>query len=109
MSGRLTDEQYAAIEAANPGARLARIPTAAGEIVIRAPTAVEESNFQQMFFGTSMILPVAWRNLLMMIAVHPDKVTLKSWLDTWTGIPLNPRVIRALKTIRGEADEEEQK
>jgi hypothetical protein len=109
MADRLTDEQYDAIVAANPGARLARVPTAAGEIVIRAPTAVEEGNFQQMYFGSTMLPGVAWKNLLVMTAVHPDKATLMAWLNAWTGIPMNGRVIRALKLIRGEADEEEQK
>jgi hypothetical protein len=108
MADRLTDEQYAEIESKNPGVRLMRIMTAAGEIVIRAPTPIEEGNFQQMYFGAG-IPSTAWRNLLMMCTVHPDKAIMKAWLDTWTGIAMNPRVVRALKTIRGEADEEEGK
>lgn len=108
MAERLTDEQFSAIESANPGARLMRIMTAAGELVIRAPTPVEEGNFQQMYFGNA-IPPVAWKNLLTMVTVSPDKVTLKAWLDSWPGIPMNTRVLRALRLIRGEADEEEAK
>jgi hypothetical protein len=108
MADRLTDEQYAKIEAAHPGVRLARIPTAAGEIVIRAPTVIEESNFQQMYNATN-VPGTAWKNLLVMVTVYPDKPTLGAWLNSWTGLHVNPRVIRALKTIRGEADEEEAK
>jgi hypothetical protein len=109
MAEKLTDEQYAAIEEKHPGARLMRVPTAAGEIVIRAPTAIEEGNFQSMYFGSNMLPGVAWKNLLVMLAVYPDKSTLMSWLTAWTGIPMNGRVIRAMKLIRGEADEEETK
>lgn len=109
MADRLTDEQYAAIEAAQPpGTRLARIPTAAGEIVIRAPTPVEEGQFQQMYAQTD-IPGTAWKNLLVMVTVHPDRATMLSRLAAWTGLAINPRVIRALKMIRGEADEEEAK
>lgn len=108
MADRLTDDEYAAIEAKFPGQRLKRIPTAAGEIVIRAPTAVEEGTFQQMYAQTD-IPGTAWKNLLVMCAVYPDKTTLQAWLAAWTAIAINPRVIRALKMIRGEADEEEAK
>ena len=109
MAEKLTDEQYAAIEEKHPGVRLARIPTAAGEIVIRSPTVIEEGNFQTMYYSNGMTPGVAWKNLLVMCTVHPDKATLAAWLNSWTGIALNPRVLRALKMIRGEADEEEAK
>jgi hypothetical protein len=108
MADRLTDEQYAAIETAYPSARLKRIPTAAGEIVIRAPTATEEGQFQQMYAQTD-IPGAAWKNLLIMVTVYPDRQTMSSWLSSWTGLAINPKVIRALKMIRGEADEEEAK
>lgn len=110
MSHRLTDTEYQQIVDANPNVRLARIPTAAGEIVIRNPTPSEEGQFQAMYFGlgaTSSL--VAWRNLLVMCTVHPSKETLGRWLGEWTGLAMNPRVIQALKKIRGEADEEEAK
>jgi hypothetical protein len=109
MTERLTDEQYEAIVDAHPGVRLRRIPSAAGELVIRAPTGIEESTFQSMYFGSSMHAGMAWRNLLSMLIVHPAPAQFKVVLEQWTGLVMNPRVIRELKLIRGEVDEEEGK
>jgi hypothetical protein len=109
MSERLTDEQFDAIQAAHPGVRLRRVVSAAGELVIRAPTAVEEQTFQTMFFGSSMHVGMAWRNLLVMLTVHPEPVKMQTALKEWPALGINPRIIRELKLIRGEADEEEGK
>jgi hypothetical protein len=109
MAEKLTDEQYQEIVDKHPGVRLRRFMTAAGEVVIRAPTAVEESNFQTMYYGSSMHAGMAWRNLFVMVTVYPDAARLKSWLDSWTGISTSPSVIRELKIIRGEVLEEEGK
>jgi len=110
MSSRLTDEEYEKIQTAHPGLRLMRIPTAAGEIVIRQPSAQEESAFQTVLFGPGTNSSViAWRNLLIATTVHPDRQTLAAWLASWTGLAMNNRVIKTMKLIRGEADEEEAK
>jgi hypothetical protein len=116
MAQRLTDEQWTEIQEQHKGVRLHRLPTAAGEFVIRAPTPQEESIFQGMLFADGpgkMHTGMAWRNLLSMLLVptpiHPDRAAFKKALDDWPGIPLNSRVIRELKLIRGEADEEEGK
>lgn len=109
MAERLTDEQYQAIVDKHPGVRLRRVMTAAGELVIRAPTTVEESTFQNMFFGSSMHAGLCWRNLLVMLTVHPEQARMQAALNDWPGLPINPKVIRELKLIRGEADEEEGK
>jgi hypothetical protein len=62
-----------------------------------------------MYFGSSMHAGMAWRNLLVMLVVHPEPTRFRALLDQWPGLSMNPRVIRALKLIRGEADEEEGK
>jgi hypothetical protein len=109
MTERLTEEQYQAIVEKHPGVRLKRVLSPAGELVIRAPTSVEESTYQSMLFGSSMHTGLAFRNLLVMITVHPEPVKFQAALKEWPGLPLNPRIVREVKLIRGEADEEEGK
>jgi hypothetical protein len=109
MADILTDQQWESIQDANQGVRLRRVRTAAGEIVLRAPSAAEEQAFQSMYFGSSMHAGMAWRNLLVMCTVHPDKLAMQAALAQWPGLAMNPRIIRELKLIRGEADEEEGK
>jgi hypothetical protein len=109
MSERLTDEQFEAIQAAHPGVRLRRVMGPAGELVIRAPTANEEATFQAMLFGPSMHAGMAQRNLLVMLVVHPDKLKFQAMLADWPGMSLNPTIIREMRIIRGEVNEEEGK
>jgi hypothetical protein len=107
---RLTDEQFKAIEDKHQGVRLRRVLSAAGELVIRSPTTAEESAFQQAYYGGgSQHAGLAWRNLLVMLVVHPEPIVFQAALKEWTGLAVNPRIIRELKLIRGEADEEEGK
>lgn len=111
MPKRLTDEEFDAVQTKFPNARLRRVVTPAGEIVLRVPTSVEESAFQMSIFGDmpGMHRGIAWRNLLVSIAVYPDNATLQQWLREWPALNMNPDVIYALKAIRGEVLEEEGK
>ena len=86
MADTLSDEQYQAIVDAHPGVRLRRVMGPAGEIVLRAPTAIEESTYQSMLFGSSMHAGIAMRNLLMMLVVHPDKLGFQKMLAQWPGL-----------------------
>ncbi len=109
MADTLSDEQYQAIVDAHPGVRLRRVMGPAGEIVLRAPTAIEESTYQSMLFGSSMHAGIAMRNLLTMLVVHPDKLGFQKMLAQWPGLTLNTTIIREVRVIRGEVNEEEGK
>lgn len=111
MPTRLSDEDYEAIQTKNPGARLRRVVTPAGELVLRVPTSAEESAFQMCIFGDmpGMHRGIAWRNLLVATTVYPDNALLQQWLKNWPALNMNPDVIYALKAIRGEVLEEEGK
>jgi hypothetical protein len=105
----MKDEEFAALQVQLPGKRLARIKTAAGEIVCRQPTRVEHGVFKKVYFDPNVAAAVAYENLLVTTAVAPDRETLSRWLEDYPGISMNVRVVKALKQLSGEADEEEGK
>lgn len=109
MADTLSDEQYQAIVDAHPGVRLRRVMGPAGEIVLRAPTAIEESTYQSMLFGESMHAGLANRNMLVMLVVHPDKMGFQKMLAQFPGLNMNRSVTQAMRVLRGEVNEEEGK
>jgi hypothetical protein len=111
MTVQLTDEEFQAIQQANGGQRLRRVRTPAGEFVLRTPTPGEESAFQSAFFGSTpgMHSAMCWRNLLVSITVHPEPAAVQKALREWPAMNMNPEVIKAMRLIRGELNDEEGK
>lgn len=103
---KITDEEWAALKTQYPapGYELIRVELRMGDIVLRNPTETEYSAFASMRLDEAM-RKNAFPNLLTMCAVFPAPDALQAAVRRYPGISSNPKIVRALQYIAGEADD----
>lgn len=102
---KITDDEFAKLKSEYPESthELLKIELRMGDIVIRNPTEGEFGMFQAQRLDEGQ-KKLAFPNLLTMCAVFPDKSEVAVALKRYPGLGSNPKVVRALQFLAGEAD-----
>lgn len=96
------------IKARYPRVRV--VETAAGTLVLRAPTRVEWRKFKTLVMSDDVSAQVsATETLLFDIVAHPDRATFGSLLDQYPGLEADKGVQQAIKELTGQVSSDEGK
>ncbi|NBW15530.1 MAG: hypothetical protein EBR82_46845 [Caulobacteraceae bacterium] len=96
------------IKAKYPRVRV--VETAAGTLVLRAPTRVEWRKFKTLVMSDDVNAQVsATETLLFDIVAHPDRTAFGALLDQYPGLEADKGVQQAIKELTGQVSSDEGK
>ena len=107
--GKLTDEEWSALESKCAGKRLVRVDLAqVGSLVFRQATKAEYQIFRSLLLDNATT-GQAFGDLFLRSVVYPEPSDALKLTEDWAGLTSNPRIVKALNTVNGAALEEEGK
>ena len=90
--------------------RIRVVDTAAGSLVLRAPTRVEWRKFKTLVMSDDVNAQVsATETLLFDIVAHPDRTAFGTLLDQYPGLEADKGVQQAIKELTGQVSSDEGK